>query len=743
MTCAACVGRVEKSLNRIPGVEATVNLATERARIRTRDGVPVDDLLRAVESAGYTASVRPDRHAPVGRPTPGPAVHEHAGPDHAGHGSGMPDPGHDQPGHSAPAGHDHMHHDSAASLRRRFLVSLPFAVVALLLGMIMPLQFPGWQWVSLVAALPVATWGAWPFHRGAWNEVRHGGAGMDTLVSLGVGVAFVWSVVATVIGAEVYFEVATTVTVLILLGRWIEARAKRSAGTALQALLELGAPDAALVTDGAERRVPVNALGVGDLVRVRPGERIPADGIVREGESSVDASMLTGESVPVEVGPGAEVAGATVNANGTLLVELTRVGADTELARIARLVEDAQMAKSATQRLADRISSVFVPVVIAIAVLAFLGWWWLGGDATHALTIGVATLIIACPCALGLATPVAILVGTTRGSQLGILVAGPDALERTRRIDTVLLDKTGTLTLGRMRVTRVVAVAGDETALLSLAAAAEHGSEHPIARAIVGRAELDGRLPSATGFTADAGFGIVATVYEREVRVGRAAWVGAAMPGGVPATVSDVVAEIEHAGGTAVVVAAAGAVIGVIGVADEIKEGAAAGVAALVELGIHPVLLTGDNAGAAFAVAQAVGIQDVRAGVDPAGKVAVVASLREDGHAVAMVGDGVNDAAALAAADLGIAMGGGTDAAAAASDITLVGGDPRRIADAVRLARRTLGIIKGNLFWAFIYNVVAIPVAVAGLLNPMIGAAAMAFSSIFVVLNSLRLRSFR
>jgi len=710
MTCASCVARVEKSLNRIPGVAASVNLATERARIRTPDGIPVEDLIKAVEGAGYTAKVRPEVR------------------------------------------HDHMHMDSAASLRRRFLVSLPFAVVVFALAMVMPLQFPGWQWVSLVAALPVVTWAAWPFHRGAWNEVRHGGAGMDTLVSLGVSVAFVWSVVATAVpertagtkgGADVYFEVATTVTLLILLGRWIEARARRSAGTALRALLELGAPDAALVEGEAERRVPVSALRPGDIVRVRPGERIPADGVVREGASSVDASMLTGESVPVDVGPGAEVAGATVNANGSLLVEVAKVGADTELARIARLVEDAQTGKSSTQRLADRISSVFVPIVIAIAVLAFVGWLVLGHDLARAIEIGVAALIIACPCALGLATPVAILVGTTRGSQLGILVGGPEALERTRRIDTVLLDKTGTLTQGRMRVTRIVPATGDETALVELAAAAERGSEHPIARAIVEHAAKVGRVPVAEAFVADAGFGVTATIYGREVRVGRAAWIADAATGGLPASVSAAVSEIERAGGTAVVVAAAGSVIGVIGISDELKDGAAESVAALEALGIRPVLLTGDNAGAAAAVAAAVGIEDVRAGVDPSGKVEAVASLRDDGHAVAMVGDGVNDAAALAEADLGIAMGGGTDAAAAASDITLVGGDPRRIADAVRLSRRTLGIIKGNLFWAFIYNVIAIPVAVVGLLNPMIGAATMAFSSVFVVLNSLRLRSFK
>ncbi len=757
MTCAACVGRVEKSLNKIPGVDATVNLATERARVRTPDGVEVPQLIAAVESAGYTASVRKPMHGhavhhDMAGMNAGPASDPHAGHDMGGVDTGHGPSGHDLSGHDLssmsdmpmPAGgHDHMHMDSAKSLRRRFLVALPFAVVALLLGMVPPLQFPGWQWVSLVAALPVVTWAAWPFHRGAWNEVRHGGAGMDTLVSLGVVVATVWSIVAAFTGAEVYFEVATTVTILILLGRWIEARAKRSAGAALRALLELGAPDAALVDGETERRVPVSSLRVGDRVRVRPGERMPADGVVRDGFSSVDASMLTGESVPVEVGPGAAVAGATVNANGVLLVELTKVGADTELARIAKLVDDAQMAKSATQRLADRISSIFVPIVIAIAVLAFLGWWLWGGDLSHAIEIGVATLIIACPCALGLATPVAILVGTTRGSQLGILVAGPDALERTLRIDTVLLDKTGTLTLGRMRVTHVVPATGDETALIELAGAAERGSEHPIARAIVAHAAELGQIPEAGGFLADAGFGVTATVYGREVRVGRASWIGSGVAGGVPQAVADAASDIEHAGGTAVVVAAAGVVVGVIGVSDQLKDGAADGVAALRGLGINPVLLTGDNAGAAFAVAQAVGVTDVRSGVDPSGKVSAVSELQAGGHAVAMVGDGVNDAAALAAADLGIAMGGGTDAAAAASDITLVSGYPRRIADAVRLSRRTLGIIKGNLFWAFIYNVIAIPVAVAGLLNPMIGAATMAFSSVFVVLNSLRLRSFK
>ena len=736
MTCAACVGRVEKSLRRIPGVEATVNLATERARVRVPPGVGIPEIVDAVEAAGYAATPRPAAHG-------APEGHDggRAGPDHPAH-------HHLAPGHGA---HDHGAHDHGAlvaatqvrRLRDRLIVAIALAAPVVLIAMVPPLQFPYWQWVALALALPVVTWGAWPFHRGAWSEVRHASLGMDSLVSLGVITAFGWSIVALAVNGETYLEVAVAVTSLILLGRWIEARAKREAGGALRALAELGAKEAARVRGGREELVPVGALVAGDLVRVRPGERIPSDGVVREGTSALDASAFTGESVPVEVAPGARVAGGMLNASGALLVEIERVGADTELARITRLVEDAQTEKSSAQRLADRISAVFVPIVIAVAVLALAGWLLASQPIDAALTAAIATLIIACPCALGLATPVAILVGTTRGSQLGILISGPEALERTRRITAVLLDKTGTLTVGRMRVTDVVPIGGDEAPLLRLAAAAEQGSEHPIARAIVERAADAGAIPAPERFDAAAGLGVRARVEGRELAVGRAAWIAEELGEAPPPPAAAAVERIEASGGTAVLVAADRVVLGVLGVADEVKPASPGAVAALRALGIEPVLLTGDNAGAARAVAAAVGIDDVRAGMTPQGKVETVRALRAEGRAVAMVGDGINDAAALAAADLGIAMGGGTDAAIAAADITIVGGDPGRIADAVRLSRRTLGVIRGNLFWAFAYNVAAIPLAVAGLLNPMIAAAAMAFSSVFVVLNSLRLRRFR
>jgi len=748
MTCAACVTRVERSLTRIPGVEATVNLATERARVRADASVDPDDLLAAVASAGYRATVRPSPHQ-----------HHAGGHDHATH---------EHHGHDDHASHEHhaSGHDHAAvpasrtvrTLLTRVIVTGIIAIPVVAISMIPVLQFDYWQWVVLVLATPVVTWGAWPLIRGAIGELRHWSPGMDTLVALGVGVAYLWSLWALVFGGagapgmemevaligrpgegriELYLEVAVAVTFFVLLGRWIEARAKREAGAALRALAELGAKDAAVIRDGREQRIPIADVVPGDTVRIRPGERVPVDGVVISGSSTIDESIITGESIPVEVGAGDRVVGGTMNAAGSLTVTVTRVGADSELARISRLVEDAQTGKSATARLADRISAIFVPIVIGLAILAFVGWLVLGGSVTTAAIAGITTLIIACPCALGLATPIAFLVGSTRGAQLGILLHGPEALERARDIRTILLDKTGTLTLGSMRVTTVVSDGVDDERLIALAAAAERGSEHPIAMAIVQTADARG-VPAldADGFEAEAGIGVRATVDGAEVVVSRPTAVDAASD-----RVADAAAAIERDGGTAVVVSVDGAPVGVIGVSDEVKPGARDAVDALKRLGLTPVLLTGDNLGAATAVAREVGIEDVRAGVSPAGKVEAVEGAAGQGT-VAMVGDGINDAAALAKADLGIAMGGGTDAALAASDVSIVGGDPRRIPDAVRLARRTLGVIRGNLFWAFAYNVAAIPLAMAGVINPMIAGAAMAFSSIFVVLNSLRLRRF-
>jgi len=744
MTCASCVARVEKRLNAIPGVEATVNLATERARVRTPDGVTIPDLVAAVQSAGYRA-------APVEHPA---TVHETAS-------TGAPE-------HIDGAGHEHGSVPERAAvrdLRQRLAVSAALSIPVVVLSMIPALQFPDWQWLALALAAPVAVWGAWPFHRVAAIGLRHGSVNMDTLVSVGVLAAFGWSLYALFFGdagrtgmrmtvalfgrpehasGEIYLEVACGVTVLILLGRWIEARAKRDAGDALRALASLAGRHAARVRGGVEERVPVSSLEPGDVVRVRPGERVPSDGVVRDGVSAIDASMLTGESVPIEAGPGTAVAGGMLNASGSLLVEITRTGADTELARIARLVEDAQTGKAAAQRLADRVSAVFVPIVIVLAVGAFVGWLVAGAALDVAFTAGVATLIIACPCALGLATPVALLVGTGRGSQLGILIRGPEALERARRVDTILLDKTGTLTTGRMRVTDVLALDGDERALLARLAAAEAGSEHPIAAAILEAADARGAtLAAASEFEATPGGGVRAVVGGAHVLAGRPEWVAARLGSPHPREAAAAIDRIEAAGGTAAVVALDGVVAGVVGIADTLKPHAAEAVARLRGLGLRPVLLTGDNERAARAVAASVGIDDVRAGVDPAGKAAIVRSLHDGGRSVAMVGDGVNDAAALAEADLGISMGGGTDVALAASDLTIVSGDPIRIPDAVRLARRTLAVIRGNLFWAFAYNVAAIPLAIAGLLNPLVAGAAMAFSSVFVVLNSLRLRGFR
>ncbi len=727
MTCASCANRIERKLNRLDGVTATVNYATEKARVDYADGVVPEDLVAAVEKAGYTA--QPVRPRPEARPEPA-----------RGEGDGVLRPD--------------------AGLRQRLLVSAVLSLPVVLLGMVPALQFEYWQWASLTLAAPVVAWGGWPFHRAAWTNLRHGSATMDTLVSLGTLAALGWSLYALFLGTagepgmthpfsfavsrtdgagDVYLEAAAGVMTFLLAGRYAEARAKRRAGSALRALLEMGARDVSVLRGGAEQRVPVDALGVGDLFVVRPGERVATDGEVVEGSSAVDASMLTGEPVPVEVGPGDAVVGATVNAGGRLVVRATRVGADTQLAQMARLVEEAQHGKAQVQRLADRVSAVFVPVVLALA-LATLGFWLgTGAGLAGAFPATVAVLIIACPCALGLATPTALMVGTGRGAQLGILVRGPEVLESTRRVDTVVLDKTGTVTTGRMSLVDVAAAHGEDDAeVLRRAGALEDASEHPIAAAVATAArERLGALPAVTDFANEAGLGVRGTVEGTAVVVGRPALVGA-----LPPELAAAVQQADAAGRTAVAVGWDGAVRGVLVVADTVKPTSATAVRQFRDLGLRPVLLTGDSSAAARAVAAEVGIDDVVAEVLPQDKVDAVRRLQAQGRTVAMVGDGVNDAAALAQADLGLAMGTGTDVAIQASDLTLVRGDLRAAADAVRLARRTLAVIKGNLFWAFAYNVAAIPLAMAGLLNPMIAGAAMALSSVFVVTNSLRLRRF-
>jgi Cu+-exporting ATPase len=724
MTCASCANRIERKLNKLDGVTASVNYATEKARVHAPEGVDPATLVAQVEAAGYRAT--------------------------------LPQP--EKPEESA--GDD----DPTRVLRLRLITSVVLAVPVILLAMVPALQFTYWQWISLTLAAPVVTWGAWPFHRAAWTNLRHGAATMDTLVSMGVLAAFVWSLWALLFGTagtpgmvhafeltiapsdgagNIYLEVAAGVTTFILAGRYFEARSKRRAGAALRALLELGAKEVAVLRNGAEVRIPTSELAVGDRFVVRPGEKIATDGVVEEGKSAVDASMLTGESMPVEVGEGDAVTGATVNAGGRLVVRATRVGADTQLAQMAKLVEDAQSGKAEVQRLADRISGVFVPIVIALAA-ATLGFW-LGTDVgtAAAFTAAVAVLIIACPCALGLATPTALLVGTGRGAQLGVLIKGPEVLESTRRVDTVVLDKTGTVTAGRMTLTGVhVADGVAEAELLRLAGALEDASEHPIAAAIArGARERVGDLPAVEDFTNVEGLGVQGVVDGHAVLVGRTAlledW---SQP--LTADLAAAKADAEQQGHTAVAVAWDGAARGVLLVADTVKPTSAEAVAQLRELGLTPVLLTGDNTAVARAVAAEVGIDEVIAEVLPADKLDVVKRLQDEGKVVAMVGDGVNDAPALAQADLGLAMGTGTDVAIEASDITLVRGDLRAVADAIRLSRRTLRTIKGNLFWAFAYNLAALPLAAAGLLNPMIAGAAMAFSSVFVVGNSLRLRGF-
>jgi Cu+-exporting ATPase len=712
MTCASCANRIERKLNKLDGVVATVNYATEKAKVTFPESVSPDQLVSTVEQAGYGASL-----------------------PRAAEDDGVPP----------------VADDPVEALRRRVVVSLVLTVPVVALAMVPALQFTYWQWLSLVLAAPVVVWGAWPFHRAAWANLRHGASTMDTLVSAGTLAAFGWSLYALFLGTageagmthpfeltvertdgsgNIYLEAAAGVTTFILAGRWFEARSKRRAGAALRGLLELGAREVAVLRAGAEVRIPVEQLAVDDLFVVRPGEKVATDGVVEQGSSAVDRSLLTGESVPVEVGVGDQVVGATVNVGGRLVVRATRVGADTQLAQMARMVEDAQNGKAEVQRLADRVSGVFVPIVIGLAVATLGFWLGAGVGASAAFTAAVAVLIIACPCALGLATPTALMVGTGRGAQLGILIKGPEVLESTRRVDTVVLDKTGTVTTGRMTLVDVLAAAGeDPDEVLRLAGAVEDASEHPIARAVAaGARERLGGLPPVDGFTAAAGHGVRGRVGKTDVSVGRPS------------------AAVEREPGhTVVEVSWGGAPRGWLSVADAVKPTSAEAVRRLRGLGLRPVLLTGDHASVALRVAAQVGIDagDVVADVLPADKVDVVKRLQDQGRVVAMVGDGVNDAAALAQADLGLAMGTGTDVAIEAGDLTLVRGDLRVAADAIRLSRRTLTTIKGNLFWAFAYNVAALPLAAAGLLNPMIAGAAMALSSVFVVSNSLRLRRFR
>lgn len=747
MTCASCANRIERKLNKIDGVQATVNYSTEKARVRYPTGLGTAQLLDVVASAGYSAAV------------PAPSV---------------PTPTHDSPGDHATrpvADAQRPRPDSTRALRQRLLVSAALTVPVVAMAMVPALQFDAWQWLSLTLAAPVVVWGAAPFHRAAWTNLRHGAATMDTLISIGTLAAFAWSLYALFLGTagtigmrhpfqlttsrgdgagNIYLEAAAGVTTFILAGRYAEARAKRQSGAALRALLDLGAKDVAVLRDGptgrTETRIAVRELVVGDLFVVRPGEKLATDGTVTEGTSAVDASLLTGESVPVEVGPGDAVVGATVNAGGRLVVEATRVGAATQLAQMARLVEDAQNGKAQVQRLADRISGVFVPAVLVLAAATLLVWLGAGAGAGAAFTAAVAVLIIACPCALGLATPTALMVGTGRGAQLGIIIRGPEVLESTRRVDTVVLDKTGTVTTGAMSLLAVTAAdTVDPDQLLRLAGALEAGSEHPIARAIAATATARlGTLPPVTGFANLPGLGVQGRVEGHAALIGRPRLLQQAGHQ-LPAGLTDAVHRAQQAGRTAVAVGWDGHARGVLVVADTVKTTSALAIRQLRGLGLTPVLLTGDNTNAAAAVAAEVGIdaRHVHAEVLPQDKVDVIRRLQADGKVVAMVGDGVNDAAALAQADLGLAMGTGSDVAIQASDLTLVRGDLRAAADAIRLARATLTTIRGNLFWAFGYNIAAIPLAAAGLLTPMIAGAAMAFSSVFVVTNSLRLRRFQ
>lgn len=783
MTCASCANRIERKLNKLDDVTAEVNYATEKARVRIPEGLQPQLLLDTVEQAGYHAQLPRPRNTQPRTSAPG-----------GGDASGAAADAGQSTGHAGNATEDTAAPDRVDELRQRVIISAVLSIPVIAMAMVPALQFTNWQWLSLTLAAPVIVWGAWPFHRAAAINLRHGAFTMDTLVSLGTSAAFLWSLYALFFGhagmpgmthgfefslspsdgaGDIYLEAAAGVTTFILLGRYFEARSKRTAGAALRSLLELGAKDVAVLRGGVdggrvETRIPVEDLEVDDEFVVRPGEKIATDGEIVDGASAVDTSMVTGESVPAEVGPGDAVVGGTVNASGRLTVRATRVGSDTQLAQMAQMVEDAQSGKAAAQRLADRISGIFVPVVLVLAVATFAFWMLTGGGAALAFTAAVAVLVIACPCALGLATPMALMVGTGRGAQLGILIKGPEVLESTRKVDTIVLDKTGTVTTGQHAlVSTTVAVGEDRAEVLRRAGVVEDASEHPIARAIAaGAREEVGNLPAVADFANHEGLGVSGRVGagpgraaaepavdgssgaddDEVVVVGRPALLAERnMP--LSQELDSAMAEGARAGQTAVAVGWGGKARGVLVVADQIKDSSAEAIEKFRELGLTPILLTGDNAAVAASVAGEVGIdpgpQTVISEVMPADKVDVVRRLQAEGRVVAMVGDGVNDAAALATADLGLAIGTGTDAAIEASDLTLVRGDLRSAADAIRLSRSTLGTIRGNLFWAFAYNVAALPLAAAGLLNPMIAGAAMAFSSVFVVANSLRLRRFR